>query len=204
MSNPQKPKTVALTMPADPLSILSMQNLDQHFALAHTPPAPEPQVDPDSQPRSDILTSSNQDSKTDSNQYNNQDDKIASQPESKLDRQQERKLDSQPDARSARKKASLSPVDPRPADPRPADPRPVDPLDQALLQKLTQVYPELSRERSTLVSSRLPDDIVERLGYAADLVKKHRKSKQDVITRGLILAFEELVKNDGAVEWYEK
>ena len=59
-------------------------------------------------------------------------------------------------------------------------------------------------EKSTLVSSRLPDDIVERLGYAADLVKKHRKNKQDVITRGLILAFEELVKSDGAVEWYEK
>jgi hypothetical protein len=173
-------------MPTDPLSILSMQNLDKHFALAPTPPAPEPQVDPDSQSRLNILTSSNQDIKTDSSQYDNQDDEITRQQESNLARQ--------PDARSARKKASLSP----------ADPRPVDPLDQALLQKLTRAYPELFRERSTLVSSRLPDDIVERLGYAADLVKKHRKSKQDVITRGLILAFEELVKNDGAVEWYEK
>ena len=31
MSNPTKPKTVALTMPTDPFAILSMQNLDKRF-----------------------------------------------------------------------------------------------------------------------------------------------------------------------------
>ena len=189
---PEKQKTAALTMPSDPLAILSMQNLDKHFAT----PTVVSEASSKSQPKqhNDILTSSNQDRLTDSSQAIKQDTQQAlqqdSQQDTKIDLQHDRKLDS----KIVGKKAI------RPTAPEPE----VDPLDQALLQKLTRAYPELTREKSTLVSSRLPDDIVERLGYAADLVKKHRKNKQDVITRGLILAFEELVKSDGAVEWYEK
>ena len=189
---PEKQKTVALTMPSDPLSILSMQNLDKHFSTPPTVSAAPSKLQ--TEPNRDSLTSSSQDSLTDSSQATKQDIQQALQQDVKLDS----KLAAQPDRQAVIKivgKRAIRPTAPEPE---------VDPLDQALLQKLIRAYPELAREKSTLVSSRLPDDIVERLGYAADLIKKHRKNKQDVITRGLILAFEELVKNDGAVEWYEK
>ena len=189
---PEKQKTAALTMPSDPLAILSMQNLDKHFATPTVVSEASSKLQPEQ--HNDILTSSNQDRLTDSSQAIKQDTQQAlqqdSQQDTKIDLQHDRKLDSKIVGKRA-----IRPTAPEPE---------VDPLDQALLQKLTRAYPELTREKSTLVSSRLPDDIVERLGYAADLVKKHRKNKQDVITRGLILAFEELVKSDGAVEWYEK
>ena len=189
---PEKQKTAALTMPSDPLAILSMQNLDKHFATPTVVSEASSKLQPEQ--HNDILTSSNQDRLTDSSQAIKQDTQQAlqqdSQQDTKIDLQHDRKLDSKIVGKRA-----IRPTAPEPE---------VDPLDQALLQKLTRAYPELTREKSTLVSSRLPDDIVEKLGYAADLVKKHRKNKQDVITRGLILAFEELVKSDGAVEWYEK
>ena len=189
---PEKQKTAALTMPSDPLAILSMQNLDKHFATPTVVSEASSKLQPEQ--HKDILTSSNQDRLTDSSQAIKQDTQQAlqqdSQQDTKIDLQHDRKLDSKIVGKRA-----IRPTAPEPE---------VDPLDQALLQKLTRAYPELTREKSTLVSSRLPEDIVERLGYAADLVKKHRKNKQDVITRGLILAFEELVKSDGAVEWYEK
>ena len=189
---PEKQKTAALTMPSDPLAILSMQNLDKHFATPTVVSEASSKLQPEQ--HNDILTSRNQDILTDSSQAIKQDTQQAlqqdSQQDTKIDLQHDRKLDSKIVGKRA-----IRPTAPEPE---------VDPLDQALLQKLTRAYPELAREKSTLVSSRLPDDIVERLGYAADLVKKHRKNKQDVITRGLILAFEELVKSDGAVEWYEK
>ena len=189
---PEKQKTAALTMPSDPLAILSMQNLDKHFATPTVVSEASSKLQPEQ--HKDILTSNNQDRLTDSSQAIKQDTQQAlqqdSQQDTKIDLQHDRKLDSKIVGKRA-----IKPTAPEPE---------VDPLDQALLQKLTRAYPELTREKSTLVSSRLPDDIVERLGYAADLVKKHRKNKQDVITRGLILAFEELVKSDGAVEWYEK
>ena len=189
---PEKQKTAALTMPSDPLAILSMQNLDKHFATPTVVSEASSKLQPEQ--HKDILTSNNQDRLTDSSQAIKQDTQQAlqqdSQQDTKIDLQHDRKLDSKIVGKRA-----IRPTAPEPE---------VDPLDQALLQKLTRAYPELTREKSTLVSSRLPDDIVERLGYAADLVKKHRKNKQDVITRGLILAFEELVKSDGAVEWYEK
>ena len=189
---PEKQKTAALTMPSDPLAILSMQNLDKHFATPTVVSEASSKLQPEQ--HNDILTSSNQDRLTDSSQAIKQDTQQAlqqdSQQDTKIDLQHDRKLDSKIVGKRA-----IRPTAPEPE---------VDPLDQALLQKLIRAYPELTREKSTLVSSRLPDDIVERLGYAADLVKKHRKNKQDVITRGLILAFEELVKSDGAVEWYEK
>jgi len=135
---------------------------------------------------------------TDSSQAIKQDTQQALQQGSQQDVKLDSKIAVQPDRQATIKVVGKRAI--RPTAPEPE----VDPLDQALLQKLTRAYPELTREKSTLVSSRLPDDIVEKLGYAADLVKKHRKNKQDVITRGLILAFEELVKSDGAVEWYEK
>ena len=189
---PEKQKTAALTMPSDPLAILSMQNLDKHFATPTVVSEASSKLQPEQ--HNDILTSSNQDRLTDSSQAIKQDTQQAlqqdSQQDTKIDLQHDRKLDSKIVGKRA-----IRPTAPEPE---------VDPLDQALLQKLTRAYPELSREKSTLVSSRLPDDIVERLGYAADLIKKHRKNKQDVITRGLILAFEELVESGGAVEWYEK
>ena len=189
---PEKQKTAALTMPSDPLAILSMQNLDKHFATPTVVSEASSKLQPEQ--HNNILTSSNQDRLTDSSQAIKQDTQQAlqhdSQQDTKIDLQHDRKIDSKIVGKRA-----IKPTAPEPE---------VDPLDQALLQKLTRAYPELTREKSTLVSSRLPDDIVERLGYAADLVKKHRKNKQDVITRGLILAFEELVKSDGAVEWYEK
>ncbi len=198
MSNTVKPKTAALTMPSDPLSILSMQNLDRHFAAS---PSTEPE------PEGAILTSINQDDKPASQQDiltdSHQDDNQATQQDVKSDilppvqqaSKTDRKQAGQTSGKAVRKPASALEAASDPA---------VDPLDRALLQKLARAYPDLVREKATLVSSRLPDDVVERLGYAADLVKKHRKSKQDVITRGLLLAFEELVKSDGAVEWYEK
>ena len=193
---PEKQKTAALTMPSDPLAILSMQNLDKHFATPTVVSEASSKLQPEQ--HKDILTSSNQDRLTDSSQAIKQNMQQAGQQDS----QQAVNLDSmiavQPDRQTTSKVVGKRAV--RPTAPEPE----VDPLDQALLQKLTRAYPELAREKSTLVSSRLPDDIVERLGYAADLIKKHRKNKQDVITRGLILAFEELVKSDGAVEWYEK
>ena len=193
---PEKQKTVALTMPSDPLSILSMQNLDKHFSTPPTVSAAPSKLQ--TEPHQGILTLRNQDSLTDSSQAIKQDTQQALQQGSQQDVKLDSKIAVQPDRQATIKVVGKRAV--RPTAPEPE----VDPLDQALLQKLTRAYPELSREKSTLVSSRLPDDIVERLGYAADLIKKHRKNKQDVITRGLILAFEELVKSDGAVEWYEK
>ena len=197
---PEKQKTAALTMPSDPLAILSMQNLDKHFATPTVVSETSSRLQ--SEPQYDILTSRSHDRLTDINQDIQKALQQASQQDGKLDLQHDVNLDSkiavQPDRQTTSKIVGKRAV--RPTAPEPE----VDPLDQALLQKLTRAYPELAREKSTLVSSRLPDDIVERLGYAADLVKKHRKNKQDVITRGLILAFEELVKSDGAVEWYEK
>lgn len=193
---PEKQKTAALTMPSDPLAILSMQNLDKHFATPTVVSEASSKLQP--KQHNDILTSSNQDRLTDSSQAIKQDTQQALQQDSQQDVKLDSKIAVQPDRQATIKVVGKRAV--RPTAPEPE----VDPLDQALLQKLTRAYPELTREKSTLVSSRLPDDIVERLGYAADLVKKHRKNKQDVITRGLILAFEELVKSDGAVEWYEK
>ena len=193
---PEKQKTVALTMPSDPLSILSMQNLDKHFSTPPTVSAAPSKLQ--TEPHQGILTSRNQDSLTDSSQAIKQDTQQALQQGSQQDVKLDSKIAVQPDRQAAIKVVGKRAVRSTASEPK------VDPLDQALLQKLTRAYPELSREKSTLVSSRLPDDIVEKLGYAADLIKKHRKNKQDVITRGLILAFEELVKSDGAVEWYEK
>ena len=193
---PEKQKTAALTMPSDPLAILSMQNLDKHFATPTVVSEASSKLQP--KQHNDILTSSNQDRLTDSSQAIKQDTQQALQQDNQQDVKLDSKVAVQPDRQATIKVVGKRAI--RPTAPE----QEVDPLDQALLQKLTRAYPELTREKSTLVSSRLPDDIVERLGYAADLIKKHRKNKQDVITRGLILAFEELVKSDGAVEWYEK
>ena len=184
ISSTDKPKTAALKMPSDPLAILSMQNLDRHFGERPVP--------------ADILTSRNQKILTDSSQDViqdiQQDDKqdvqasnnLASNPSRNRDGKTDRQATSRPAKRGEKK-----------------SPEALDPVDQALLQKLARDYPDMEKGRSTLISSRLPDEIVERLGLAADLVKKHKKSKQDVITRGLILAFEELVSGGGDVEWYE-
>jgi len=138
----------------------------------------------------DVLTSRQQDILTDSNI----DGKLSIQIDSLIDGQQ----DSRQSGQSARKKVSkaaiFAPVDLDPV---------LDPVDAALLQKIGRAYPDLAKEASTLVSSRLPNELVSRLDAAASLVKKHKKNKQDVIARGLILAFEELVKQDGDVAWYE-
>lgn len=183
----------SLTFPTDPLA--AMRELSE---LDNTPLQPA---------TNDILTSSSQDSLIDSSQ-----DSITSvKQDSKIDSNKSRQASAKPDvhpeskpARQAprRKSVPLAGVQflPRAA---PDGAASLDPLDYALLQKIACPYPDLAKGKATLISSRLPDDIVERLGLAADLVKKHKKTKQDVITRGLILAFEELVENDGAVEWYE-
>ncbi len=140
-----------------------------------------------SEPSEDnVLTSRQQDILTDSNTDGN----LSSQADSLIYGQQ----DSRQSGQSARKKVSKAAIS------APVD---LDPVDVALLQKIGRAYPDLAKEASTLVSSRLPNELVSRLDAAASLVKKHKKNKQDVIARGLILAFEELVKQDGDVAWYE-
>lgn len=178
----------SLTFPADPLA--AMRELGE---LDNAPPQSAATAVLTAI-HQDILKDSSQDSSLSVNRDDKMDSKTADQPAvkpavrpaGKSARQIPRQKSVQPASSTASSEAAS-----------------LDPLDQALLQKLARPYPDLAKGKSTLISSRLPDDVVERLGLAADLVKKHKKTKQDVITRGLILAFQELIENDGAVEWYE-
>jgi hypothetical protein len=209
--------TKALTMPSDPLAILSMQNLDQRVARK----AQEKQEKERRQAETASLENASQetasappDTAGDSGQH--EDQVLVNQQVNKLTDQQSNELSNKPDNVLTNRPDNLldgqlinnltsartNPQVAAPAVPTVQDPAaafPTDPLSAAYLQAISLPYPNMDKSPRVLVAGRVRQEVNERFEHVCALLKK-KGDKQDVLDKALRVFIDHVLERQGDVE----